>query len=141
MITKDDIRNMLMGKLYYRNGDNYIPAMDIIADHPLVTELLENQTVLMDDDEICKLSKRFEDLKEVVDNVKTFSNDEDRLIWLKQSLQEVIDLNLQIEYTRELILSKIRLSKNNLMIRAEEERYDWLIKEIKSVFDIFENKI
>ena len=97
-------------------------------------------SVIMSDSDIIKLSKRFEDMKEVIDNVKTFTSDKDRLIWLKHSLQEVIDLNLQIEYTKKLILGKIRLSKNNLMARAEGERYDWLIKEVRGVFDIFEEE-
>ena len=35
--------------------------------------------------------------------------------------QEIIDLNLQIKYTKELIFSKISLSKNNLMADTEKE--------------------
>ncbi len=42
-ISKKDISEMLMGKLYYQNGDHYIPAMDILADHPLIESLLEFQ--------------------------------------------------------------------------------------------------
>ena len=62
MDYKIEFENILMGKLYYKNGYDYYPANEILYNHPLIQKLIK------DSEELVELKKEIKSIIHLILN-------------------------------------------------------------------------